>query len=82
MYKEPMEYKKEDVSEIMNKPLKISIGKWGSDIITDEITGEIIKCTLAANPPHQPASFRVKTEQGEKSLSVASIKKFEDIYLS
>lgn len=79
MYKDPMEYKKEDVSEILNKPLKISIGQWGSDKITEEIFGEIIKCTLAANPPHQPASFRVKTKQGEKSLSVASIKKFEGI---
>ncbi|MBZ9730776.1 hypothetical protein LB467_13860 [Salegentibacter sp. JZCK2] len=79
MYKDPMEYKKEDISEILNKPLKISIGQWGSDKIIEVITGEIIKCTLAANPPHQPASFRVKTEKGEKSLSVASIKKIEDL---
>ena len=74
-----MDYKKDDISEVMNKPLKISIGQWGSDKITEEIKGEIINCTLAANPPYQPASLRIKTKESEKSFSISSIKKFEDL---
>lgn len=79
MYKHPMNYKKEDISEIMNKPLRIQVGKWGADEITEEIFGEIIGCTVAANPPFLPASIRIKAKNGERVFSIAEIKRFEDI---
>ncbi|REG88541.1 hypothetical protein [Flavobacterium aquicola] len=79
MYKSPMEYTKENISEVMNKPIKIFIGKWGSDEISEEINGEIIRCTVAANPPFLPATVRVRVGNGERSFSIAEIKRFEDI---
>ena len=78
MYKHPMNYTKENVSEIMNKPLKILITEYGSDNVIEEIDCEIINCLLASNHPYLPSSFRIKTEKGERNISVAEIKKFED----
>ena len=74
-----MEYTKENVSEVMNRPIKIHIGKWGSDEVTEEVVGEIFQCSVAANPPFLPASFRIKIGNVERSLSIAEIKRFENI---
>jgi len=78
MYKNPLNYTKEDISEVMNKPIKIYLSNYGKDEIIEEITGVITKCVLASNSPFLPASFLVQTQKGERTLSIAEIKRFED----
>nr|WP_315207457.1 hypothetical protein [uncultured Flavobacterium sp.] len=76
MFKNPLDYKQDDINEVMNIPIKIDIGKWESNDITETVEGIITNCTLASNHPHLPASFRVQTEKGEKILSIIEMKRF------
>ncbi|WP_409415730.1 hypothetical protein [Flavobacterium sp. PS2] len=79
MFRNPSEYTKENIEEIMNIPLSIEIGKYNSEVITETIEGEIVNCTLAVNPPFLPASLKVITRNGEKILSIMEIKRFRNI---
>lgn len=79
MYKNPMDYTKEDISEIMHKPIKISLGEWESSEVKEEVIGEITFCNLAANPPFLPTSFHIQTQTGERVIRVDKIKKIEDL---
>ena len=65
MKRHPQEYRKENLEEIMHKPLKIGIGNKNSDEITEVIEGVIIDCTLAANLPHLPGTARILTVDGQ-----------------
>lgn len=65
MKRHPQEYTKENLKEIINKPLKIGIGNMNSDKITEVVEGVITKCTLAANPPHLPATAQISTSDGK-----------------
>ena len=78
MAKHPLHYTKENLDEIMNKPLRIGIGNQNSDDITEFIEGQIVKCTLASNPPHLPAVARFQINDGElKRLNFFEIKQIE-----
>lgn len=79
MKKDIWAYTKENISEMMHKPLRITIQKYGSDEVINEVEGEIVKCTLALNPPYHPISFRVQTHDGELILSIAEINKISDL---
>ena len=59
MSKPPKEYRKENLEEIMHKPLKIGIGNIKSDEITEVIEGVITKCTLEAKLPHLPGTAQI-----------------------
>ena len=65
MKRHPQEYRKENLEEIMHKPLKIGIGTTKSDEITEVIEGVITKCTLAATLPHLPGTAQILTADGE-----------------
>jgi hypothetical protein len=77
MYKNLWDYKKEDIEEIMYKPIKLFIGKSNSNEIEEQIDCKITNCTLASNFPYQPVSFRVENDEGVRTLSITRIKKFE-----
>ena len=77
MYKNPLEYTKEDIGEIMNIPIVIDIGNYNSDQVKETVEGVIINCTLAANSPHLPASIKVETTSGKtRNFSLFEIKRF------
>ncbi len=79
MYKQPLEYKKEDLDELMFKPLKIHVGPTNKDEVTEIVEGQIIKCSLAANPPHLPADFELQLENGQKRIfNFFEVKRFEN----
>jgi len=65
MKRHPQEYRKENLEEIMHKPLKIGIGNTNSEEITEEIEGVITKCTLAASLPHLPGTAKILTADGK-----------------
>jgi hypothetical protein len=79
MFRNPLEYTKENIEEIMNIPLVIEIGRFNSDIITETLKGEIVNCTLASNPPFLPATLRIRTPNGEKAFSIMEIKRFRNL---
>jgi hypothetical protein len=60
--KHPLEITKEDLKEIMHVPLQIGVGPANKGEITETLEGEIIECSLAANPPNLPAiaDFQLK----------------------
>ena len=58
------EYRKENLKEIMHKPLKIGIGNMNSDEITEVIEGVITECTLVASLPHLPGTAKILTADG------------------
>jgi hypothetical protein len=64
MKRHPQEYRKENLKEIMHKPLKIGIGNTKSDEITKVIEGVITECTLAASLPHLPGTAQILTADG------------------
>ena len=64
MKRHPQEYRKENLKEIMHKPLKIGIGNTKSDEITEVIEGVITECTLAASLPHLPGTAQILTADG------------------
>lgn len=79
MFKQPLEYKKEDLDELMFKPLKIYVGPTNKDEVTEIVEGQIIKCRLAANPPHLPADFEFQLENGQKRIfNFFEVKRFEN----
>ena len=61
----PLNYKKENLAEIMHKNLIFDIGLLNSDEITESLEGIMTNCTLAANPPHLPGTARIKTLHGQ-----------------
>ena len=65
MKRHPKEYRKENLEEIMHKPLKIGIGNMNSDEITEVIEGVITKCTLATSLPHLPGTAQILTADGK-----------------
>ena len=78
MARHPLTYTKENLNKIMNKPLRLGIGKRNSDEITEVLEGQIVKCTLASNPPHLPAIARFETNDGElKRFDFFEIKQIE-----
>ena len=74
-YLHPLHYKKENLDEIMNKKLKFDIGSANNEIVNDTIEGVLTFCTLAANPPHLPATATIITAEGqEKKFNFFEIK--------
>lgn len=71
----PMDYTKDNLSEIMHKELTFDIGNFNSDDIQESILGVMTNCTLAANPPNLPATVRIMTNTGERRLSIAELKR-------
>ena len=65
MNKHPLQYEKEDLDEIMFKPLSIEIGPPNEDKIEESLEGQIVKCSLAANPPYLPVEINFQTINGE-----------------
>lgn len=61
-----MNYTKENLNEIMNKPVRLSIGEPNSDKVSEFVEGIIVHCDLAANPPHLPASAEIELESGKR----------------
>ena len=79
MYKHPLQYKKEDLDELMYKPLKIYVGLANTEEIKEVLEGQIIKCSLAANPPHLPADFEFQLDNGQKrTFNFFEVKRFEN----
>ncbi len=79
MCKQPLKYNNEDLDELMFKPLRIYVGSVHSDEIKDIIEGKIIRCGLAANPPHLPADFDFRLDNGSiRKFNFFEVKKFED----
>ena len=79
MYKQPLQYKKEDLDELMFKPLKIYVGLSNNEEIKEVLKGQIIKCSLAANPPHLPADFEFQLDNGQKRMfNFFEVKRFEN----
>jgi len=79
MYKQPLQYKKEDLDELMFKPLKIYVGLANKEEVKEVLEGQIIKCSLAANPPHLPADFVFELNNGQKrTFNFFEVKKFEN----
>ena len=63
-YIHPLEYTKENISEIMNKILIFDVGTQNSEKIQESIVGAMTNCTLASNPPHLPGTARITLLDG------------------
>jgi len=80
MYKKPIEYRKEELHEIMHKLIKIEIGSAFSDEITEIVEGTIYECYLAANDPNLPVKAQIVTRNGiKKSFDFFEMKRFSDL---
>lgn len=80
MFKNPLEYKNEELHEIMHKPIRIEIGSANSDTIIEVIEGTIYECFLAANYPHLPVKANILTMDGiERSFDFFQLKRFSSI---
>lgn len=72
----PLNYKKEQLEEIMNKTLTFDVGTQNSDEITETIIGSMTNCTLAGNPPYLPGIARITLQNGnERSFNFFQIKR-------
>lgn len=79
MYKQPLQYRKEDLDELMFKPLKIFVGLANKKEVIEVLEGQIVKCGLAANPPHLPADFEFQLDNGQKrKFNFFEVKRFEN----
>lgn len=72
MKKNPFLYDRESIIEILNKPLKVEIGKinwenWKISEVDEIIEGKFIKCNLASNYPHKPSDFIFESITGKIS---------------
>jgi hypothetical protein len=75
-YLHPLEYTKENLSEIMNKTLIFDIGNQNSDDIQESLVGSMTNCNLASNPPHLPVTARITLLDGsERRLNFFDIKR-------
>jgi len=73
--KNPIDLTKDDLNEIMHIPLLIGIGDINKIEALESLEGEIIECSLAANPPHLPAIATFQTKNGNiRSLTFFEIK--------
>lgn len=71
----PLEYNKENLSEIMHKILVYDLGKSNSDNIDESIEGVMTECSLAANHPYLPSSATiVDIKNAKKTISFFEIK--------
>lgn len=52
MLKHPLHYEKDEIGEIMFKPLKFELKDLESGKVLKTITGEIINFSYAVNPPY------------------------------
>jgi len=78
IHKLTLQFEKEDVDELMFKPLRIFIGLANKDEVVEVLDGKIIKCSLAAVSPHLPADFEFQLKNGEKRIfSFFEVKRFE-----
>jgi hypothetical protein len=78
MYKHPLDYKKEDIQELMFKPLRIFVGSAKNDSVSEILEGHIERCGLASNPPHLPADIEFQLENGQiRKFNFFELKKFE-----
>ncbi len=65
LFKDPLNYNKENLAEIMHKDLIIEISATNeSDNITEVLEGKIVSCMLAGNPPFLPASVKIQLNDG------------------
>lgn len=72
----PLSYRKENISEIMNKILIFDIGLPNDNQVTETITGILTEYALAANPPHLPANLTIETlENQRRKFSFFEIKR-------
>lgn len=75
-YLHPLEYTKENLSEIMNKALIFDVGNQNSDDIQESLVGSMTNCNLASNPPHLPVTTRITILDGsERRFSFFEIKR-------
>jgi hypothetical protein len=73
--KHPLELTKEDLKDIMYIPLQIGVGLTNNNEVTEILEGEIIECSLAANPPLLPAIADFQISNGEiRNLTFFEIK--------
>lgn len=72
----PLSYRKENISEIMNKTLLFDIGLPNDNQVTETIKGILTECTMAAYPPHLPANVTIETlENQRRTFSFFEIKR-------
>lgn len=75
-YYHPLDYTKENLSEIMHKQLIFDIGQAQIEDTEESIRGTMIECALASNPPFLPGTATIKTTNGiTKKLTFFEIKK-------
>jgi hypothetical protein len=75
-YYHPLDYTKENLSEIMHKQLIFDIGQAQIEDIKESIRGKMIDCTLASNPPFLPGTATIITTNGiTKKLTFFEIKR-------
>lgn len=72
MKRNPYLYDGSSVNEILNKPIRIEIGKinwenWKLGEVDEIIEGKFIKCNLASNYPHKPSDFIFQSLTGKIS---------------
>lgn len=80
MYKLPLQLEKEDLEELMFKPLRIFIGLANKDEVMEVMDGKIIKCSLASNYPFLPADFVFQLNNGDKSTyNFFEVKRIENL---
>lgn len=72
----PLQYTKENLSEIMHKQLIFDIGQAQSEDIEESIRGKMVECSLASNPPFLPGKATIITTNGiTKKLTFFEIKR-------
>jgi hypothetical protein len=80
MKKHPLQIKNEDLPTLKFKPMRIHIGKFDDEKVLEVLEGEFIGFTLAANPPHLPATFDFQTKNGTvKNYTFFDLKYYEEI---
>lgn len=80
MKKHPLQINNEDLSSLKFVPMRIYIGKFNDEVILEILEGEFIGFTLAANPPHLPATFDFQTKNGiVKNYTFFELKYYEEI---
>lgn len=80
MFKNPLDYRNEDLHEIMHKLIRIEVGPSSSNQITEVIAGTIYECLMATNEPHLPVKANIITSKGDlRSFDFFEIKRFSSI---
>ena len=66
MSRHHIHYTKENLNEILNKPIQILLSKKDLKGNNKIIEGQISECLLASNPPNLPAFAIINTVSGEE----------------